>query len=59
MPRKKAQNSDAEQSRLHGEIEVSKFQIMICKYLCTIYLGEIFDSSIRPFLASPDAQEVM
>ena len=34
---------------LHGEIKVLKFQILFCKYLCTSYLGEIFDSSTRPF----------
>ena len=49
MPSKKAQNSVAERGRLHGEIEVLKFQILFCKYLCTSYLGEIFDSSTRPF----------
>ena len=44
MPTKKAQNSNAERSRIHGEIEVLKFQI-----LHTSYLGEIFYSSTRPF----------
>ena len=46
---KKAQNSDAERGHIHGEIEVLKFKILFCKYLCTSYLGEIFDSSTRPF----------
>ena len=54
MSRKKAQNSDAKRSRIHGEIDVLKFQILFCKYMCTSYLGEIFDSrSTRPFLSDP------
>ena len=44
MPRKKAQNSDAERGRLHGEIDVLKFQILFCKYLCTTCLLQILAS---------------
>ena len=44
MPRKKAQNSVAERGRLHGEIEVLKFQILFCKYLCTTCLLQILVS---------------
>ena len=44
MPRKKAQNSDAQRSRIHGEINVLKFQILFCKYLCTTCLLQILVS---------------
>ena len=44
MPRKKAQNSDAEWGPLHGEIDVLKFQILFCKYLCTTCLLQILVS---------------
>ena len=44
MPRKKAQNSDVERGPLHGEIDVLKFQILFCKYLCTACLLQILVS---------------
>ena len=44
MPRKKAQNSDAQRSRIHGEIDVLKFQILFCKYLCATCLLQILVS---------------
>ena len=44
MPRKKAQNSDAHRSRIHGEIDVLKFQILFCKYLCATCLLQILVS---------------
>ena len=47
MPRKKAQNSDAERGRLHGEMDVLKFQILFCKYLCTTWLLQILVSFRR------------
>ena len=42
VSRKKAQNSDVEWGRLHGQIGVLRLQIVFFKYLCTSYLGEIF-----------------
>ena len=39
---KKAQNSESEWARIHGQIEVLRLQIVFFKYLCTSYLGEIF-----------------
>ena len=41
---KKAQNSDAHRSRIHSEIEVWKFQILFCKYLCATCLLQILVS---------------
>ena len=41
--KKKAQNSIAQRGRLHGEIKVWKLELVFCKYLCTSYLGEIFE----------------
>ena len=43
MTRKKALNSAAQRGRLHGEIKVWKLELVFCKYLCTSYLGEIFE----------------
>ena len=54
VSRKKAQNSDVEWGRLHGQIGVLRLQIVFFKYLCTSYLGEIFVTFDRgqlvPFL---------